>query len=70
METPQEIIQTAKEYSFRGIRALLTYPQCNEGSIDELMKFFKVTFNDRIEYIRRIFSCKIQKGGNKWEIYT
>ena len=51
METQQEIIPTSKEYSFKGIRALLTYPQCNEGNIDELMTFFKTIFPDRIEYM-------------------
>nr|UEE94584.1 replication-associated protein [Porcine associated circular DNA virus 1] len=51
MNTSQEIIQTAKEYKFRGIRALVTYPQCNEGNIDELMKFFKTIYGNRIEYL-------------------
>ena len=51
MNTQQEIIQTSKEYSFEGIRALVTYPQCNEANLDELMTFLKVTFNGRIEYM-------------------
>ena len=51
MNTPQEIIQTSAEYEFNGVRALLTYPQCNEGSIDELMTFFKTIYDKRIEYI-------------------
>ena len=49
MDTPQEIIKI--DYKFQGIRALLTYPQCNEGSIEELLKFFKTIFGDKIEYI-------------------
>lgn len=51
MNTTQEIIQTVKEYKFRGIRALLTYPQCNDGSIDELLTFLKTIFQIQIEYI-------------------
>lgn len=50
METQQEIIQSPKVYEFRGVRALLTYPQCNDGNIDELMTFLKTIYNDKIEY--------------------
>ncbi|AXV43458.1 replication associated protein [Porcine serum associated circular DNA virus 3] len=49
MTQQQEIIQI--DYKFQGIRALLTYPQCNEGSIEELLKFFKTIFGNKIEYI-------------------
>ena len=51
METQQQIIENPRIYEFRAVRALLTYPQCNEGSIEELLTFLKTKFNDKIEYI-------------------
>lgn len=51
METPQQIIQNPRVYEFRAIRALLTYPQCNDGNKEELLTFLKTKFNDKIEYI-------------------
>ena len=39
------------------IRTLLTYEQCNEESIDELLKFCKVIFNNKIENIL-VFTTK------------
>nr|QRV62025.1 replication associated protein [ssDNA virus sp.] len=51
MNTPQQIIQTPAIYEFRGIRALLTYPQCNDGSKEELLTFLKTIYNNKIDYI-------------------
>nr|ANB82426.1 replication protein [Porcine serum-associated circular virus] len=51
METPQQIIQTPAIYEFRGVRALITYPQCNDGNKEELLTFLKTIYNDKIEYI-------------------
>ncbi len=48
MTTP---IAEDNDFKFQGIRALLTYPQCNEGSIEELLTFFKTIFGNKIEYI-------------------
>lgn len=41
----------------RSIRTLLTYEQCNEESIDELLEFYKVIFNNKIENIL-VFTTK------------
>lgn len=51
METPQQIIQNPGIYEFRGIRALLTYPQCNDTNKEDLLAFLKNIFNNKIDYI-------------------
>lgn len=52
MNTPQQIIQTeTNDYHFMGIRALLTYPQCNDGTKEELLTFLKTIYANKIDYI-------------------
>ena len=46
MNTPQEIIKI--DYKFQGIRALLTYPQCNETNKEALLDLLKDKLKEKL----------------------